>query len=274
MDELLHQGITAYKAGKRDEARKIFITVVKQSPDSEPAWGWLYQASNNNQERIHCLRQVTRINPQNSSANKLLSDLEKSQKPKNPPSASPHPHVTTTSTTLSQLTSSNQGTLILGLGSIIAILLCVIVYLVFRPSTQKQTKNNPQPVSSNPIGTILVNSWRFEILEIQSDPGKDSSRQIVVLIGNMYNEGRTTDTFVPLYKIVLRDSAGREYGDDYQATNAAEDKYGAIGAAYVNPGAYAYVAYAYDVPSSEHYFVIIPGSLAVSWGGNWSFNVP
>lgn len=39
MDVLLQEGIKAYQAGKRDEARKIFITVVKQSPDNESSWG-------------------------------------------------------------------------------------------------------------------------------------------------------------------------------------------------------------------------------------------
>jgi hypothetical protein len=33
MDNLLEQGIAAYKAGKRDEARKIFIALVKSTPD-------------------------------------------------------------------------------------------------------------------------------------------------------------------------------------------------------------------------------------------------
>ena len=56
MDYLLQQGLTAYKAGKRDEARKIFIAVVKRSPDSETAWGWMYQVSKNNEEKIHCLK--------------------------------------------------------------------------------------------------------------------------------------------------------------------------------------------------------------------------
>jgi tetratricopeptide (TPR) repeat protein len=75
MEDLLQQGIIAYKAGKRDEARKIFIDVVKQSPNSESSWGWMYQASNNDQERIHCLKQVLRINPNNEKVKQLLSTL-------------------------------------------------------------------------------------------------------------------------------------------------------------------------------------------------------
>ena len=75
MEDLLQQGITAYKAGKRDEARNIFITVVKQSPDSQSAWAWLYDASNNDQERIHCLKQIVRINPNNEKAKQKLDSL-------------------------------------------------------------------------------------------------------------------------------------------------------------------------------------------------------
>ena len=71
MDNLLQQGITAYKAGKRNEARKMFLTVVKQSPGSERAWGWLYDTSNNDQERIYCLKQMLQINPSNKKASKL-----------------------------------------------------------------------------------------------------------------------------------------------------------------------------------------------------------
>lgn len=75
MDDLLQQGITAYKAGKQDEARKIFITVVKQSPDRDRAWGWMYQVSGNDKERIYCLTQMLRINPKNEKAKQMLDTL-------------------------------------------------------------------------------------------------------------------------------------------------------------------------------------------------------
>ena len=75
MDDLLHQGITAYKAGKRDEARNIFITVVKQSPDNEYAWDWMYQVSGDDKERLYCLKQILRINPKNEKAKQMLDAL-------------------------------------------------------------------------------------------------------------------------------------------------------------------------------------------------------
>lgn len=79
MDGLLQKGIEAYKAGKRDEARKIFITVVKQSPDNERTWECLYGVASNDQERIQCLKQILRINPKNEKANQLLNQLTKEQ---------------------------------------------------------------------------------------------------------------------------------------------------------------------------------------------------
>jgi hypothetical protein len=75
MDDLLQQGVIAYKAGKRDDARKIFIIAVKQSPDSESAWGWMYEVSGDDKERIYCLKQMLRINPKNEKVNQLLNQL-------------------------------------------------------------------------------------------------------------------------------------------------------------------------------------------------------
>ena len=74
MDQL-QQGIEAYKAGKRDEARKVFISIVKKGPDNERAWGRLYDVSNNDQERAQCLRQILRINPKNEKAKEFLNQL-------------------------------------------------------------------------------------------------------------------------------------------------------------------------------------------------------
>src|SRR5215216_5281861 len=75
MDDLLQQGITAYRAGNRDEARRAFITVLKQNPDSERAWGWMNNVCQTDQERIHCLKQILRINPKNDKARQYLDQL-------------------------------------------------------------------------------------------------------------------------------------------------------------------------------------------------------
>jgi predicted RNA-binding Zn-ribbon protein involved in translation (DUF1610 family) len=69
MDNLLQQGIAAYKAGKRDEARNFFIAFTKQSPDDERAWEWMSKVTNNEQERNYCIQQISRINPKSAALN-------------------------------------------------------------------------------------------------------------------------------------------------------------------------------------------------------------
>jgi hypothetical protein len=139
-----------------------------------------------------------------------------------------------------------------------------------------QPTNTVTPPKPCPPCTILVNSWRFEVQEIHSDPGKDSSRKNIILIGNMYNEGTTKDLFLPTFLLVLKDSAGHIYQDDLNATFAAEEKYGTelFGGGGSNPGAFTYVAYGFDVPASEKVFEIAPGELVASWGENFQFRVP
>lgn len=75
MDNLLQQGVIAYKAGKRDEARKCFIAAIKQNRDNERAWQFMYNLANDDKERLSCLQQILRINPQNEKAQQLLDNL-------------------------------------------------------------------------------------------------------------------------------------------------------------------------------------------------------
>lgn len=86
MDDLLQLGITAYKTGKREEARRIFLVAVKKTPDSERAWGWMYQTSGNDKERMYCLKQMLRINPRNEKTSQLLNQLIEQ-----PPAPAAHP---------------------------------------------------------------------------------------------------------------------------------------------------------------------------------------
>ncbi len=81
MDDLLQQGVKAFRAGKRDDARRLIAAAIKQNPNSEKAWGWMYNISANEQERIYSLNQMLRINPNNEKAKKLLDDLTNLEPP-------------------------------------------------------------------------------------------------------------------------------------------------------------------------------------------------
>jgi hypothetical protein len=75
MSNLLQQGIGVFRSGNREEARKIFISYIKQNPQSERGWEWLYNASRSPKERIHCLEQILSINPGNEKARRLLDQF-------------------------------------------------------------------------------------------------------------------------------------------------------------------------------------------------------
>ena len=68
MDDLLQLGIAAFESGKIDEARRLLMSFVDQNPDNESGWGWLFNVCATDKERVDCLVQVVRINPQNEKA--------------------------------------------------------------------------------------------------------------------------------------------------------------------------------------------------------------
>ena len=75
-ENALQLGIAAFKAGDKEKARFYFLRAVRQEPNNEQAWGWLSNTTVITKERIYCLQQVVKINPLNTSAKKLLQDLE------------------------------------------------------------------------------------------------------------------------------------------------------------------------------------------------------
>ncbi len=89
MDDLLQEGVMAFNEGRREEASRKFSAFVTQSPESETGWGWMYNVCNTDQERIHCLKQVVRINPNNVKANQILHTLMGLDFPLDLPQSSP-----------------------------------------------------------------------------------------------------------------------------------------------------------------------------------------
>ena len=90
---LLKQGIAALKAGQKTEACRLLKQVVEQDKDNEAAWLWLSGAMDTDHERIRCLRETLRINPNNEHARhgleKLESKVPASQSSSSQPKSSP-----------------------------------------------------------------------------------------------------------------------------------------------------------------------------------------
>ncbi|MCC6904539.1 MAG: tetratricopeptide repeat protein [Anaerolineae bacterium] len=90
-DDLIQLAITALRAGRPEQARHLLARVLRDDPRNETAWLWLTGAVQSREERIHCLRQVLKINPANPSALKGLHALGVEAPAPAPEAAPPEP---------------------------------------------------------------------------------------------------------------------------------------------------------------------------------------
>jgi tetratricopeptide (TPR) repeat protein len=74
-DDLLTQGIAAVKAGNKQEARRLLDAAIRQSPNDERTWGWFYNVCENDTERLKCLKEILRINPNHQQARQKYNEL-------------------------------------------------------------------------------------------------------------------------------------------------------------------------------------------------------
>ncbi len=80
VDGMVREGISAYRAGKKDEARALLMRAVEIDEHHEQAWLWLSAVVDSVEEQIICLENVLAINPGNERARQGLATL-RPQKP-------------------------------------------------------------------------------------------------------------------------------------------------------------------------------------------------
>jgi hypothetical protein len=74
-DELIAKGIEAVNSGDNKKARQILGDAMSNYPNDERSWGWFYNVAENDTERLRCVKEVLRINPNNARAKQLLEIL-------------------------------------------------------------------------------------------------------------------------------------------------------------------------------------------------------
>lgn len=146
------------------------------------------------------------------------------------------------------------------------------------PTTAAPPTSTPQLAAQSTISPSFIrfDYWLFEVTEVRIDPGMDPTRQSLVLLGYVTNEGTQTETtLLSRYEFKLQDDSGQIYEPDQLATFAAEDKYGTQDTTSMSPGTRRYAAVAFDIPvsPSPRTFSLIPGDLTASWGGNVTFSI-
>lgn len=75
VDAMVREGINAYKAGRKEEARALLLKATELDQYSEQAWLWLSGLMDTPDDQRTCLENVLAINPNNERAKQGLSYL-------------------------------------------------------------------------------------------------------------------------------------------------------------------------------------------------------
>ncbi|MBN1563291.1 MAG: hypothetical protein JXA10_05595 [Anaerolineae bacterium] len=94
VEDLFKRAMAAFQAGRKDEARSLFMDVVEQSGQHEQAWLYLSALVDSMEEQQICLENVLTINPNNAKAQQGLNTLRQKlsgQQETPPPAPEPDP---------------------------------------------------------------------------------------------------------------------------------------------------------------------------------------
>jgi hypothetical protein len=88
VDGMVREGVSAYRAGRKDEARALLLRAVEIDQYNEQAWLWLSAVVESPEEQRTCLENVITINPGNERAKQGLHMLSQKSNPASSKSAS------------------------------------------------------------------------------------------------------------------------------------------------------------------------------------------
>jgi hypothetical protein len=77
VNALVKEGIALFKSGKRMEAKQALLKAVEINDQDEQAWLWLSALVDSPEERLTCLENVLRFNPNNMNARRGLEETQR-----------------------------------------------------------------------------------------------------------------------------------------------------------------------------------------------------
>lgn len=83
LEQLMQLGIQSAKQGHKQNARMIFQQILDADQQNERAWLWMAAVAETPTDRIRYLNTVLRINPNNATALRELSQQRKKQASRN-----------------------------------------------------------------------------------------------------------------------------------------------------------------------------------------------
>jgi tetratricopeptide (TPR) repeat protein len=76
VEEMLNNGIAAVKAGQMEQAQEWLIALLQIDRYNEQGWLWLSGTADDDQDRLDCIQEVLKINPDNTFAQRGLAALQ------------------------------------------------------------------------------------------------------------------------------------------------------------------------------------------------------
>lgn len=89
MDRWTRLGIEAYQSGNRDQAQRFFRYALMEKPDDARTWLWLAEVVEPDSDKVRCLEQVLKIDPQHALAQTALDIYKTRANRANLPHVSP-----------------------------------------------------------------------------------------------------------------------------------------------------------------------------------------
>ncbi len=199
--QTLNQAIDLLNAGRKDEARRLLLQILKADPRHEIAWMWLVETLPNNQQRLAALEQCLKINPNSQMARTAWQRIKTSladsrqaqiskvtafadpQVPKTDQPATESIHLATGSSS-EQVRQSKPAwrrshTILILILFLLALLLATAfgVYQSMRASQRNATATH-QAVLGNVQALVTQNAGlRSEIAELAGEPGRAYAAQ-------------------------------------------------------------------------------------------------
>ncbi len=76
LKDQIRLGREALRDGKKREARRIFGDLVRDHPGNAAAWWYLAALLDDPEQKVHCLQQVLRLEPEHAEARAMLARLQ------------------------------------------------------------------------------------------------------------------------------------------------------------------------------------------------------
>lgn len=83
LEELMALGIQTARQGNKQNARVLFEQILDRDPQNERAWLWMAAVAATPADRIRFLNTVLRLNPNNTTAQRELNQLQQKKETSN-----------------------------------------------------------------------------------------------------------------------------------------------------------------------------------------------